>query len=460
MINDNLILHNSYEDFKEGSFRNTEFSEYNSGITLLLNDICYENTGTYISKIINTPEFEYGVLSWNALTPYNTKIQLYGKVLVDNVWSSWLSWGTWTTTGDRYSLAPHESCDNIASVSTDTLMVKGDNKVATAFQYKIHLISEDTESSPVIKLVSFSIRNILPNKAIIKVYDNEVGAKNLDANNKILSVYNYSQMTKDPKIAGVMCSATSSSMVLKYHGVDIAPEEVAWNVYDSVYEGFGNWPFNTAFISTFGLTAYIDYFNSVDDLKREILNGNPVIVSVRYKHPNCDKDLPIITNAPCNYTFGHIIVVKGFTREDGKDYIVVNDPAARDESGVSLKYDIDEFLNAWGSKIAYVVHNDHKFSSLVKRIPVNMKPTGNTKMIDYKMYNEYNIFHNNKFIDVSNKNALTIMYKTSSADIFNKYIEPTENSSILIPSVDFSKGIFNFRFICKNSKIYFCNCEF
>lgn len=460
MVNGNLILHNSYENFKNGSFENTKFSENNLGIALVPNNKCYQNAGIYISEIISTPEFEYGILSWNALTPPNTRIQLYGRVLVDNVWSSWLSWGTWTTTGDRYSLSTNESCDNIASVSTDTLMVKGDNKVATAFQYKVRLISEDIENSPIIKLISFSIRNPLPNKSIIKVYDNEVTYEDLDMDNKILSIYNYSQMTKDPKIAGVMCSATSSSMVLKYHGVDITPEEVAWSVYDSIYEGFGNWPFNTAFISTFGLTAYIDYFNSVDDLKREILNGNPVIVSVRYKRPDCDKALPIITNAPCNYTFGHIIVVKGFTKENGKEYVVVNDPAAKDESGVSLKYDIKEFLDAWSAKVAYVIHKDNEINPLIRRIPVNMKLTGNTKMIDSKMYSEYAIFHNTKLIDLSNKNALTIMYKTPESDIFNKYIEPTESSSIFISHDDLSKGISNFRFICKNSKIYFCNYEF
>ena len=50
---------------------------------------------------------------------------------------------------------------------------------------------------------------------------------------------------------------------------------------------FGDWPFNTAYVASCGFTPYVDYMVPAEgadpwySVKREIADGNPVVVSVR-----------------------------------------------------------------------------------------------------------------------------------------------------------------------------------
>lgn len=446
MLNNTLIIHNSKPNFINGLLDNTAWNNTLNGISILSDNNNYFTTGTYTSEILSTEEFDSVVISWNSKVPQKTKVEILGRVLVDNSWSQWLSWGVWSKSSTRGS-ADSNTEDLIAKINTDTLTINGEDKFANSIQYKVLLHTEDISVTPVVTLISLSLRNSKSN-SFEKIYTDSLIDNELDLFEGILSVDSYSQMTKDSKIAGVMCSATSTSMVLKYHGIDISPEEVAWCLYDSIYDGFGNWTFNTAFISGFGFTTYVDYSSSINDLKRELKNGNPVIVSVRYKQPNCDKNLPIITNAPCTYTFGHIIVVKGFIRENNKEYIVVNDPAASTEAGVSLKYSIDEFIGAW-SNVAYVVHNNGDINSDVNRHLVTLNEITT---------NEFHVLYNNSVIDMSSKNALTIMYKSSTENIYNKYIVPNDNAStVFIDKNCLAPGCYNFKFICKDCNLYYCD---
>jgi len=453
MLIGNLLIHCTNEDFNSGIFEDTVLSKEDCKIKLENINGTYKIEGTYISKVIKTPDFHNLIFSWNAETPQNTKIKIYCRVLVEEVWSSWLSFGTWTTSDDRSS-GLTDTTDEIAYVSTDTLIVNGNDKFATAFQYKLSLYSESSRTTPTVKLVAATMKNFLENNNILKIYDDNIFSDEISNYEGVLEVYPYSQLTKDPTIAKVMCSATSSAMVLKYHGIDITPEEVAWGVYDTQYDGFGNWPFNTAFISTFGLTSYIDYFHSIDDLKRELIKGNPILVSVRYKQPSIDKNLPTITNAAYPYTFGHIIVVKGFIRENGEEYVVVNDPAAENDSEVSLKYLAEEFDKAWSNKVAYVIHKDGKVKAKPERIKVKLIKTGKEKTTSEGLFKEFKIFMDNKEIDISNNNACSIMYKNSIDERFANYLPPETTSSIWINEDWFKDTLVNFRFVCKNCVTY------
>jgi uncharacterized protein YvpB len=148
-------------------------------------------------------------------------------------------------------------------------------------------------------------------------------------------------------------------MVLNYYGSKLVPEETAWSVYDVAYGSFGNWPFNTAFASSFGFEAYVTYCSSVYDLKKEINNGYPVIVSVKYRNnENVDAKHPVIHGAPISKTNGHLIVVCGFKTVDNKEYVIVNDPAAKDNEAVRLRYLVEEFDAAWqkSGMVAYIIH--------------------------------------------------------------------------------------------------------
>src|ERR687894_698662 len=141
---------------------------------------------------------------------------------------------------------------------------------------------------------------------------------------------------------------TSLSMVMAYwaeetgeKGLDRPVPTVARGTYDSVYGGTGNWPFNTAYASSFGLRASVNRFRSLGQAERWVDRGVPMVASIKWDNGKTDERL---SGAPLPSSDGHLLVVRGF---DSSGNVVVNDPAGSDDSRVRLVYRRDEFARAW-----------------------------------------------------------------------------------------------------------------
>ncbi len=140
---------------------------------------------------------------------------------------------------------------------------------------------------------------------------------------------------------GVLCSATSTSMMLwHYSKVLNRPEldhdvpEVEASVWDAVYKGAGNWPFNTAYFGSFdGLRACVSRFTGIEDIERLTKAGIPVVCSV---------SLALLQGKPKVKEGGHLVIVVGF-QTDGTP--IFNDPAFKD--GVRKTYKRTDFEKAW-----------------------------------------------------------------------------------------------------------------
>jgi uncharacterized protein YvpB len=360
----NLWIHNTYEDFNKGSFDGVIMTNVlKTEITLDNEDTGYVESGIFTSDIIYTVPFQYLVLSWNADTPKGTAIIIEAQVLINKdgnkLWSSWLSFGKWCSEDVRYSACKTDHTNELAYIDTDTIKIKGlSGETATAVRYRITLSTSDPKITPTLKLVSGTLRNTEHSEGAPDLYAS-YSLPEINNINKELRVPRFSQMLRDPKIAGVICSPTSMTMILNYYGLNLVPEETAAGVYDKEYDGFGNWPFNTAFAGSKGFKAYVVYCNSIYDLKSEIYNDHPLAVSVKYKNSQeVDAKLPVIHGAPITKTNGHLIVVCGFTKEADKEYVIVNDPAAASNEAVRLKYLLEEFDAAWktSGRVAYIVH--------------------------------------------------------------------------------------------------------
>jgi uncharacterized protein YvpB len=359
-----LFIHNSYKDFSSGSVNGVIVADESKGrIILNRKDSNYVSEGTFTSEVINTLPFQYLILSWNAEAPKGTAVKIEAQVLIDRsgskVWSSWLSFGTWSSEGVRSSALKEDSSDESACIDTDTLRIKGSNgEAAEALRYRITLKTADSCITPVVRLIAGTIRNTNAEEDIpsLSVFERSPDILNL---NRELPVARFSQMVQDPKIASVICSPTSITMILNYYGLNLVPEDTAAGVFDTEYDGYGNWPFNTAFAGNMGFEAYVSYCGSIYDLKKEIYNGHPLAVSVKYKNSeDIDAKLPVIHGAPIKKTNGHLIVVCGFVKENGEDYVIVNDPAAESNEAVRLKYLVEEFDAAWktSGRVAYIIH--------------------------------------------------------------------------------------------------------
>jgi hypothetical protein len=186
----------------------------------------------------------------------------------------------------------------------------------------------------------------------------------------VLDVPRYSQMVHRGEFeqygggGEAWCSPTSTAMVLGYFGrlpspssyswvgprVDPWVDEVARRTYDVAYEGTGNWPFNTAYAASRGLSAFVTRLRSLTEAESLVAAGIPVIASISFGSG-------ALSGAPISSTSGHLLVIVGFTSSGD---VVVNDPAASSAAGVRRTYQRGQFEAAWlggSGGTAYVIHD-------------------------------------------------------------------------------------------------------
>ena len=131
-------------------------------------------------------------------------------------------------------------------------------------------------------------------------------------------------------------------MVLGYLTGDTGPCEprvraAVEGVYDWMYDGHGNWPFNTAYAATFGYEGYVARFTSLAQAEEIVKAGVPVIMSIAW-------DKGELTGAGIESTNGHLLVLIGFDAE-GNPF--VNDPASSADETVQRMYFRSEFEPLW-----------------------------------------------------------------------------------------------------------------
>jgi hypothetical protein len=219
-------------------------------------------------------------------------------------------------------------------VAVDTLVLSNKKLPANAFQLKLRLFSADGNSIPSVRNASLAI-------STTAVKPSSLAPGNPALWNRKLDVPQCSQMVY---LDGgeVWCSPTSTSMVLGYWEQDTGPCEprvrAAVNgVYDWVYDGHGNWPFNTAYAATHGMEGYVARFTSMAQAEEWIAAGVPVVISYAWKKSE-------LAGAPIPSSNGHLAVLVGF---DAAGNPIVNDPAAASDDAVQRTYSRSELESLW-----------------------------------------------------------------------------------------------------------------
>lgn len=301
----------------------------------------------YISPIIVfAMPMDRAVLSWNATTPNNSYIKVYLRAKTPKGrWSNWFKMGVWGENIRSHSIKEQEN--NFGRVDIDTLEIKDP---ATEWQYKIVTHKDKTGTDPKVYSIGLAVKNS-------KTFKKETSDIKLKTGPLAVPKFSQFEMAIKENRADLgkrICSPTSVAMLLKYNGIkDTSPLDVADHTYDNTADAYGNWPFNTAAMSTYLnkdrteplYTTYVRWYESFDKLMDNIHNGQPVIVSIGFKEGE-------LKGAP-KPTSGHLVLVKG----SDKKHIYVNDPAAPDERSVNRKYLTEEFIKAWKG-VAYVVEKN------------------------------------------------------------------------------------------------------
>jgi hypothetical protein len=176
------------------------------------------------------------------------------------------------------------------------------------------------------------------------------------------------------------CSPTSTEMVVEYwnrgpSGHDVAslpPDPVfdangrvdptvdwaAAHTYDWHYDGTGNWPFNAAYASEYGLDGSVRMFDSLQGLEAWIKRGVPVVTSIAWDNTDADPNNNL-DGSDITGTDGHLMVVRGFTASGD---VIANDPASPTDARVRHVYKRAQFEYDWlnaSNGIGYVIKPDH-----------------------------------------------------------------------------------------------------
>jgi Peptidase_C39 like family len=316
------------------------------------------NGGSYYWGWMTSPvyatatPFDTLVPSWEAATPAGTWIELEVRVRSGDAWTPWFSVGVWAS--DTGSVARHSvngQRSGAWEVLTDTLQSQG-LAFADAYQYRLTLFTEQPGISPLVRGVSVTASDSYSHGA-------NLGAVGTGSWGWELEVPARSEMVYEGG-GEWWCSPASLSMVMAYWAGQIGAPEldqpvpvVAAGTYDHAYQGWGNWPFNTAYASAYGLRSTVSRFSSVEQLERWIDSGVPVVASIAWDNSHSEQSL---SGAPLTSSDGHLLVILGF---DSSGNVIVNDPAGSDDSEVRRVYQRDEFARAWFSGsggIAYLVY--------------------------------------------------------------------------------------------------------
>lgn len=306
----------------------------------------YRREGSVTSEPLQfNAGFNRVVPSWNADCPTGTwiRVELQSSADRGKTWSAWYDLAAW---GDPAVVGrlPRDSRvkkDAFGRVDEDTLEL---DQPANRLRYRITLHSERPEVTPLVTLVAIAVADRTRPAAA----DDTPGP----AWGREVATEFRSQTVENADLSWRVCGPTSATMALTAYGVSLPVADVARAAWDDLNGIYGNWPFLAAAASrmmrenadslpkTPGRTpkfqAFVLWSPDWKDAEREILNGNPCIVSIR-------SDPGELRGAPYDSTDGHLILLRGFTKEGNP---ICNDPAASREVNGRVVYDRQELLGA------------------------------------------------------------------------------------------------------------------
>jgi hypothetical protein len=314
-----------------------------------LNGLNYYNGGSFLYGTMTSPvqtsttPFDQVIASWNATTPAGTWLQTHIRVLEKTGWTHWYILPIWASdfsTIHRHSV--RGQFDASGGVAVDTFVTQPNGHPASAFQVSVTLFSTSSAVTPTLRLFT-----------AVASYDN-TQAQSIPADHTVwgmnLNVPQRSQMLPEYNGLGfggggeVWCSPTSTSMVMAYwaqvtgdQSLDQSVPDAARDTYDYTYDGTGNWPFNTAYAASYGLTAFVTRMYSMSQIEQWIKAGVPIVISVAFNQGQ-------LPGAPVKKTGGHLLLVRGFTSTGD---VITNDPAASTDAGVQTVYKRSDLETVW-----------------------------------------------------------------------------------------------------------------
>jgi hypothetical protein len=292
------------------------------------------------------------VASWNASTPAGTwlQIEMRGHTAA-GVTTSWYTMGRWALGDtDIVRTSVPDQTDASGTIDVDTFEA-ATGVTLRSYQLRATLYrATETHASPTLTMLG-AMTSAIPDRFTVPISPS-AGAWGIE-----LPVPRFSQDVhagQYPRYGGggeAWCSPTSTEMVVEYWGRHPSAAQLSWVdpsyadpsvdhaarfTYDKDYDGTGNWPFNTAYAASYGLSAHVTRLHSLAELERYIKAGIPVVTSQSFRADELDG---------AGYgTSGHLMVIIGFTATGD---VIANDPASGSDAAVRHVYRRDQFETIW-----------------------------------------------------------------------------------------------------------------
>jgi hypothetical protein len=341
----------SAADWSAGTMTNVAIvaDEVAPRIQLAYQEKNFPREGTWTGPEVETDcEFTDLITSFNPHAPDDTGMTLEIRVKQGETWSPWLFMQSW----GRVVFPPTRTIKfDGGAVDIDTIEL---TKPAQAYQCRIGLIAfnYDTKIAPAVRRLSVCYSGVVDDPKRRAKLIKKPTTLPADFARDLPVPFRGQGDWKNPRsLWGLVCSPTSTSMVLEYHGAKFTTLENCDRIYDPQYDLFGNWGRAIARAGEVGMDAWLARFRNWDQVKEQIADGNPVVASIRFRKGQVQGFL-------YESTGGHLLVVRGFTGDGG---VIVNDPARR-ETGAGAVYPASEFAKAWfdNGGVGYVIKKPTK----------------------------------------------------------------------------------------------------
>jgi hypothetical protein len=278
--------------------------------------------------------------SWNIALDERTQGYRIHLRVADEAgrWSPWFYFGSAGTMLDPKPARRVMRSAGWGEVDVDHLRL---SKPAAAYQYRVSLENRRSRGqAPALLRFSVCASDRGGDEARWKAAEAAKPPLGDDWLTTLPVPYRSQRWIADRRTAGSICCPTCIAMVLEGSGVSLPTLQVAGEAFDAENGIYGNWPRAAQLVVKHGLESYVTRFRRDEDVKRMIARGLPVVASIRARKGE-------LTRARYDRTAGHLILIRGFTR-DG-DYIV-NDPYSEGPEGEESVYPREDIRRVWFDK--------------------------------------------------------------------------------------------------------------
>jgi hypothetical protein len=287
----------------------------------------------------NVAPFTQLVFSWNALRPEEGYFSFFVQVR-DAATKQWGSWHHMVDWGKDMQQSYLSKSDGFSSYIHVRLETDG-KKAADAFRIKV-----EPHKSAALSLVH-GIFVALSDFTRFNS-ENSEGVDNSLQSVCLSNVPLVAQLALDHEHKSRICSPVSCSMVVHHvTGNYNNPLEFAAGAFDTGLGVYGSWGCNTAhaFEQADGkINFFVRRMNVFADVHHQLVQGMPVVVSVRGSLPGALKPFP----------HGHLMVIVGWDNDTRE--VLCHDPAAESHDKVFKRYPVEHFLRAWecSHRLSYI----------------------------------------------------------------------------------------------------------